>query len=320
VIWLSWRQQRIETVMGAALLVLAAVSLVPAGLHMASVYDSSGASACVARTATSGAGCGGIVNDFLHQFEHAGSIIPWLNFLPGLFGVLFAAPLVLELEQGTFRLSWTQSITRRRWLTLKLVAIYASGLLAAAGLSLLLTWWRQPLDSLQGRMEPNVFDFEGIVPYAYTLCAISIVLAIGVFTRRTLVATAGGLLGYFGLRISIQMWLREHYRAPVRVVWRPGSEGPTNLDRAWQIISGPSDAHGHPLPIKAAARCLGSPASPAAKGGIESCLDAHHIYNIAVYQPASRFWLFQGIEASIFIGLAAALLLGAIWWLRHRIG
>ena len=56
---------------------------------------------------------------------------------------------------------------------------------------------------------------------------------------------------------------------------------------------------------------MGSPASPAAKGGIQSCLDAHHIYNIAVYQPASRFWLFQGIEAAIFTGLAAALLLGA---------
>jgi hypothetical protein len=306
--------------MGAALLVLAAVALVPAGLHTASVYSSSGASACVGHTAPSGAHCGGIVSDFLHQFEHGGSIIPWLNFLPGVFGILFAAPLVLELEHGTFRLSWTQSITRRRWLTLKLVTIYASGLLAAIGLTVLLTWWRQPLDSVQGRMEPNVFDFEGIVPYAYTLFAISLVLALGVFTRRTIVATAGGLLGYFGLRICIQTWLRQHYEAAIKVVWRPGNEGPRNLDHAWQLVSGPSDAHGHPLPIQAVARCMGSPSTPAAKGGIQSCLDAHHIYNIAIYQPASRFWLFQGIEAAVFTGLATALLLGSVWWLRHRVG
>ena len=319
-IWLSWRQQRVETAMGAALLLLATALLVPAGVHMASVYSSSGAAACVGHRAATGAGCGSIVDDFMHRFEHAGGIVPWLNFLPGLFGVLFAAPLVLELEHCTFRLSWTQSITRRRWLTLKLTTIYASGLLSTVALTVLLTWWRQPLDSLQGRMEPNVFDFEGIVPFAYTLFALSLVLALGVFTRRTLVATAGGLLGYFGLRISIQTWVREHYQAPIKVVWRPGREGPSNLGHAWNIVSGPSDAHGHPLPIQAVAPCMSGRASASAKGGIQSCLDAHHIYNIAVYQPASRFWLFQGIEASIFAGLGAALLIAAIWWLRHRIG
>ena len=85
-IWLSWRQQRLETVLMAGLLVLVAALLVPLGLHMASAYSGSGAAACVSHTATSGAGCSGTVNDFLHRFEHAGPIIPWLNFLPGLFG------------------------------------------------------------------------------------------------------------------------------------------------------------------------------------------------------------------------------------------
>lgn len=32
-----------------------------------------------------------------------------------VFGILLAAPFVLELEQGTYRLVWTQSITRTRW-------------------------------------------------------------------------------------------------------------------------------------------------------------------------------------------------------------
>jgi hypothetical protein len=146
------------------------------------------------------------------------------------------------------------------------------------------------------------------------------VLALGVFTRRTLVAATGGLLGYFGLRITIQTWLREHYQAPIRVVWRPGGEGPSHLAHAWSIVSGPADARGHPLPIQAVAPCMNGPASPSAKAGIQRCLDTHHIYNIAVYQPASRFWLFEGIEAAIFAGLAAAILVAAIWWLRHRIG
>jgi len=317
VIWLSWRQQRLETVLMGGLLVLVAALLVPLGLHMASAYSGSGAAACVSHTATSGAGCSGTVNDFLHRFEHAGPIVPWLNFLPGLFGVLFAAPLVLELEHGTFRLTWTQSVTRRRWLTIKLALIYGSGLLAALALTLLMTWWRQPLDAVQGRMEPNVFDFEGIVPYAYTLFATSLVLALGIFTRRVIVSTGGALLAYFALRISIQTWVRQHYLAPVKLIWKPGTSGPSNLDRSWNLLSGPSDAHGHPLPSpnQIVPTCMTGP-----KQEIEHCLRAHHVFNIAVYQPASRFWLFQGIETAMFAGLAITLLLASVWWLRHRIG
>jgi len=166
-------------------------------------------------------------------------------------------------------------------------------------------------------MEPNVFDFEGIVPCAYTLFAISLVLALGIFTRRVIVATGGALLAFFALRIGIQTWLRQHYLAPTTIVWKPGTTGPTNFNRSWNILSGPSDPHGHPLP--AAERILGL-CMNAPKRQISHCLNAHHVFNVAVYQPASRFWLFQGIEAAIFAGLAAILLVAAAWWLRHRIG
>jgi hypothetical protein len=180
-----------------------------------------------------------------------------------------------------------------------------------------MTWWREPLDRLQGRMDPNVFDFEGIAPYAYTVFALSLVLALGIFTRRTLVATAGSLLAYFGLRIGIQGWVREHYLSPLKVIWRPGTAGPQNLNHAWSIVSGASDAQGHR--IAGAERiftlCMSKP-----KQQVGQCLTTHHIFNLAIYQPASRFWLFQGIEAAIFAGLGAALLVAALWWLRHRIG
>lgn len=314
-IWLSWRQERLEAALAAGVLALVAVLLVPLGVHMASVYGSSGAAACLAHTAASGAGCGSIVDAFQRQFEHAGPVIPWLNFLPGLFGVFFAAPLVLEFEHGTYRLAWTQSVTRRRWLTTKLVAVYGSALLGALALTVLMTWWRQPLDHLQGRMEQNVFDFEGIVPYAYTVFAVSLVLAIGIVTRRTIVAIAGGLLAYFVARIAVQTSLREHYVAPIKRVWAPGAQGPTNLDHAWNIVSGPSNAHGDPVPFsRFVATCMTGP-----KGAAESCLRAHHIYTVAVYQPAGRFWLFQGIEAGLFTGVAVLLLASSLWWVKRRL-
>ena len=314
-IWLSWRQQRLETAMAAVLLALVGLMLVPVGLQMASAFDN-GVAACVAHTAASGAGCGGLVNAFGNRFDRAGALLPWLNFLPGLFAVFFAAPLVLELENGTYRLAWTQSVTRRRWLTTKLAAIYASALLATLLLTLLMTWWRQPLDHLQGRMDPNVFDFEGVVPYAYTVFGVSLVIALGAFTRRTIVATAGGLLGYFVARISMQTSVREHYVAPLRHVWSAAAQGPANLDRAWSLVSAPSDAQGNVLPFadRAVRACFAAPKEQA-----QACLSSHHIYNVAVYQPASRFWLFQGIEAGLFAGAAVLLLAAAVWWMKRRV-
>jgi hypothetical protein len=41
--------------------------------------------------------------------------------VPGLIGMFWGAPLAArELETGTFRLAWTQSVTRARWLAAKL--------------------------------------------------------------------------------------------------------------------------------------------------------------------------------------------------------
>ncbi len=37
-----------------------------------------------------------------------------------------------------------------------------------------------------------------------------------------------------------------------------------------------------------------------------------------LYQPASMFWLFQGIEAAIFLACAAILMAVAAWWLTRR--
>ena len=48
-IWLTWRQQRTETLIALAALALVAALLVPTGLHIASVYHSDGIAACLAQ-------------------------------------------------------------------------------------------------------------------------------------------------------------------------------------------------------------------------------------------------------------------------------
>jgi len=37
-----------------------------------------------------------------------------------------------------------------------------------------------------------------------------------------------------------------------------------------------------------------------------------------LYQPADRFWIFQGIEAAIFLALALGLVALTILWVRRR--
>jgi hypothetical protein len=48
-----------------------------------------------------------------------------------------------------------------------------------------------------------------------------------------------------------------------------------------------------------------------------SCMTAHGYREYLAYQPASRFWAFQGIETAIFLVLAAALL-GITFWMLSR--
>jgi len=42
---------------------------------------------------------------------------------------------------------------------------------------------------------------------------------------------------------------------------------------------------------------------------LSSCLSSHGFHTLITYQPASRFWALQGIEAGIFISLATALII-----------
>jgi hypothetical protein len=320
VTWLTWRRQRTETLIAAGMLALLAVLLVPTGLQMASAYHDRGLSACMTRQT---GGCHEAIAAFRNEFDRLGGVLPWFNLIPGAIGVLLAAPFIIELESGTFRLAWTQSITRRRWLAGKLAMTVAAALLAALVMTALLTWWRMPLDHLQGRMATNVFDFEGTAGFGYVLFALGLSLAIGAVWRRTVPAVIVGFAGYTVARIFVQGWLRERYEAPLTSTW-PMSKGFTgpNLDKAWVLSEQPSDKLGHPFSqtfdvLRACSQGIGNSVARVDP----SCLARHGAgYNHAVFQPAGRFWLFQGIETALFGGAAVVLILFAGWWVHERAG
>ncbi len=317
-IWLGWRQQRMETLLAALAIALLATLLIPTGIHMANVYDHDNIAACIRSESES---CNTVLMAFQDQFRGITSLFNWLQLLPGILGALLAAPHVLELEQGTYRLAWTQSVTRRRWLVTKLGLLGAGAIVAAALLTVLLTWWRQPLDDLQGRFEENSFSFEGIVPYAYMLFGAALALAAGVVVRRVAPAFAIALIGFFAARFFVTDSLRPHFMAPV-VKRLSNAPSPGSLHDAW-VLNGPSlvDRNGNPPARELVQQCVGPGLKPES-GPVplaHDCLAKLGLYTRVEFHPAGRFWTFQWIEAAIYLGAVAALIAFAAWWILKRV-
>jgi hypothetical protein len=276
---------------------------------MARAYDHDGIAACLGPH--SSFACGDAVHSFQNRFNQLSSLLGWLTLLPGLVGVLLAAPFVAQLESGAYRLDWTQSITRRRWIAGKLALALGSAVLISLGFIALVTWWRTPLVHVTGRMDNTVFDSEGIVAVGYTVFALAVALAVGVVWRRTVAALVVAFLAYFAVRVFGDVWLRQRLTPPLSTTWSGRADEPAALRHAWVITEGPSDRFGH-LVVPHIGACEG--------GNLKACFAAHAPADMhAVYEPASRFWSMQLAEFGLFAGVAVALIAFAAWWTDRRV-
>ncbi len=320
-IWVGWRQQRLETLIAAALLAVLAAVAIPVGIHMASVYTHEGLAAC-SGNANAGS-CGLPEAQFLIRFNGLNLLFGWATLVPALAALLFAAPFVLDLDNGTYRLYWTQSITRRRWIVTKLGFGVVASVVVAGCVIALAMWSRSPIDHLAGQLNGTTYDAEGIVPIADALFVLGVAVAIGALWRRAVPALLVSFVVYVVGRALMDSWLRQRLLSPVKTTWlaRKGS-GP-NLNEALVIDQFVSNKSGHRL--AGAAGPFGSCAQ--SSGGLLShtrhCIQAlpvgPHVYMTAVYQPASRFWALQGVEFGIVAGIGVLLILVAAWWTNHRI-
>ena len=309
--WVAWRQGRSENLLALMLLGALAGLLVLTGAHMHSAFDADGLGGCVGASARP-ASCSLLSSDFESQFNTVNQLGSWLGFVPGLIGVLLATPLVLELDQGTYRLAWTQGITPQRWFTARLAMLLLGAVLCGAVMIALATWQRSPLDQLLGRIGPNSFDLEGVVPIAYTLFAATAMLAIGAVTRRTGLAATAGFVAYTIVRLILRS-VRQDLIPAVHVLL-PVPQGPRGIFHAWEISHGFANPHGHSVPSAFITGCFNP------RGNLDAhCLARHHVFQSFVYEPASRFWSLQGAEAGIFLALSTAAIGLTIWWIKHRI-
>src|SRR5215467_6431726 len=142
-IWLTWRQHRLEGLITLCVLVLVAGFLLVTGLEMSNSLRQLQLNHCLDVTVKGGL-CAELEMTWNSQYGFLRGA-PVLVLLPLVLGALVGAPLVAqEVEQRTHLLVWTQSITRLRWLTVKLVLVMGAGLLASGALLALLIWWNSP--------------------------------------------------------------------------------------------------------------------------------------------------------------------------------
>jgi ABC-type transport system involved in multi-copper enzyme maturation permease subunit len=358
-IWLTWRQFRAQAATAVAVLVAFAILLAVTESHMASLYSSSGLTGCHGGT------CARLASQFLQNLTSGQSfpllpdgsneyvILYFLSVLailiaPAIVGMFWGAPLIArELETGTCRLAWNQSVTRARWLTVKLAMIGVTAMAATEAFSLLQAWWAAPIGKAvgfggsasiltEGRFGWFVFPTHGITPLGYAAFAFALGVSAGVLIRRPIPAMAVTVAIFAVVQFATPVLIRPNLlpsshataaieAADVYVVGNatmtatatavPGQPG------AWIISSGFVNAAGQPVSTVPAA-C--EPAVQAVQGpggspALDNCLNNQGIRVAESYQPTSSYWSLQLAETGMFLVLALALAWYCFWRLGRRL-
>jgi len=343
VIRVALRQFRTEAIVGFGLLAVLAIVLAVTGPHLAQVNDAFQSSCRPAGD------CATTPNPVFRVDVPLQGFLPIIvTVAPALLGLFLGAPLIArELETGTFRLAWTQSVTRRRWLAVKLGLVGIASMAIAGLLTWMVDWWASPLAAAtKDRLDPGHFGWHGVVPIGYAAFAFALGATAGVLLRRTVPAMAATLVGFVAARVAVGNWVRPNLASPLHQSLSLASTGigslnlaaqtgtfslippSVNIPNGWVLSTAVVDKSGKALTDQYVlhacpgyGRFPGAPPSPAAMQSVHaSCLNtlSTTFHTVAAYQPGSRFWPFQWAEMAIFLAAAVALCGFSYWWLRRQ--
>jgi ABC-type transport system involved in multi-copper enzyme maturation permease subunit len=364
-IWLTWRQFRGQALTAAVALAAFAVVLAATASHLSGAYASSGLATCHPGT------CAGLASTFLSNLASGGgtagvpgsptAIVYFLSVLailiaPAVTGVFWGAPLIAsELDAGTVKLTWNQSITRTRWLAVKLILTGAAAIAVTETLSLIQAWWAAPIGTAVGlggassifsetRFGVFVFPTHGITPLGYAAFTFTLGVTTGLLARRPLPAMATTLAIFAALQLITPLWIRpslyptSHTTTTIAAAHAtvslkanpklaltattvPGHPG------AWLLSTQAITAAGQPARTippgcqQAISNTLGSHRGPAAGPGsaaLSNCLASHGIRIAENYQPASHYWPLQWTETGMLLALTLTLAGYCFWRLNRR--
>ena len=321
--WVTWRQHRAALAGVAVLLGGLAVYLWLAGLGLHHAH----AAAIACRPASSIA-CQKLVYDFDNSNGGpAQAVAILLHVVPALIGAFVGATvLARELETGTFRYAWTLAFGRWRWTLAKLIPLGIT-LAAAAGLfSLVFSWYFQPFfaDGSRIPLDPALFSLRGVAFAAWTLAAFAIGALAGLLIRRVVPAIAATLAIFAGLTAVTDLYLQQHYAAPVLTssLNVPGSAWILSQwwTRGGTVLSPSAFDQVFRSTVDQIAPVVHSRAQKVQvmTADVPRYLTQHGYTQWTRYQPGSRFWPFQWIEGGWLLALSVLLIAATVWLVRRR--
>ncbi|MEV4513254.1 transmembrane transport protein [Dactylosporangium sp. NPDC049525] len=314
--WLAWRQVRTQLlVTGVALAVLAGYLLLLGTQIRAGHHDA--------------VASGSALREFQSRFQGRVYLLDALLLVtPALFGMFWGAPLVArELETGTHRLVWNQSVSRHRWLVVRL-AVGCAAAAAVTGLfSLLLTWAASPYDAVAAdRFTALLFGTRNLAPVAYTCCAVVLGALIGLLLRRTVPAMALTALLFAAVQVAVPTVVRPHLGTPVHASQPMTADVIRNLSflgaqadveglsapNAWVVSNSKLlTADGRTVDLDRYHGCLSGQFDVMAQ-----CVAALDLHVDVAYHPGGSYWRFQWLESLLFLASAFALAGVALWRIR----
>jgi hypothetical protein len=212
--------------------------------------------------------------------------------IPLVIGMFVGAPLLAqEYENNTDELLWTQGISRRKWLSIKLGWLLGAVALYGLAYSLLvMRWWRGAAAQLPPHFDPLQFDIAGLMPVVYAMFALVLGAAIGAWRRQTLTALAITIFAFVAIQFVVATYVRPHYAKPVAYV-----------NKVDDCVT----THGPDFSSSTFCQDDKTAGYQAAQSPDNWILSFGTNNNVTTYQPAYRYWDFQRIEAGIYIGLTA---------------
>jgi ABC-type transport system involved in multi-copper enzyme maturation permease subunit len=327
--WVVWRQYRSQGAIALALLAAFAAAELSTGFQMAAAWHSLLENCPAAGTDLQGSSCSGgnIIGEL-------GNDLRVLSVLaPAIIGLLWGAPLVAhEMETGTTTFAWTQGITRSRWLLVKAGWLLLAAAVWGGAVGALVTFWSGPVNAMRGdQFKGNFFATQGLVPLGYAVFATALGITAGALLRRTLPAIAVTLGGFIGVRLIVSSYLRPHIMPAVTTItsmtstWSPPGIawifGANFIGKSGQVLNSTVGVNGIPLTAACAKLVPGGVLNGPGSGNPAralSCMQSAGFRQAVTYQPAWRYWPFQGIETGIYVLLAAVLLAVAWYVLRRR--
>ena len=319
--WLAWRQLRAQLLVTGVALAALAVYLLVLGAQLRDGHHDA--------VASCGDACGSALQGFQSRYQGRLQLLDALLVItPALLGMFWGAPLVArELEAGTHRLVWNQSVSRRRWLVVRLAVVCAAAAAVTGLFSLLLTWAASPYDAVAAdRFTAVLFGTRNVVPVAYTCCAVVLGALAGLVLRRTVPAMALTALVFAAVQIAVPTVVRPHFVTPVHGSQAMSADTIRNLSflgeqadveglrapNVWVVSNSRLlTADGKTVDLDRYHGCLSGQFDAMAQ-----CLAALDLHVDVAYHPGERYWRFQWLESLLFLASALALTGVALWRIR----